>query len=484
MAFPEGFLWGGAVSAGQYEGGWNEDGRGPCRMDYTTGGTRTSPRYVTYVDAAGTPVKAGREAALPAGAHWASLPNCYYPNQVAVDGYHRWREDIDLFAEMGFTVLNTSLSWARVFPAGIAGGVNPKGVEFYHRVFGKCRACGIELLVHLYKYDMPAFFWTERGGWANRELIGEYEAFARFAIDEFDEVNYWCTFNEINIAQVLAKPDPEHCQRNYQGMHNQLVASARVVRYAHERHPGKKVGCMVGGVFTYPYTCDPKDMLENQKMLQDRIYYSCDTFVRGRYPSYARRLWRELGISVEVSESDARDLREGTVDFLGFSYYFTNVVSTHGEELDLAGGNLAGGLKNPYLEMSEWKWSKDPDGLRYFLHELYDRYQIPLINCENGLGATDVLEPDGTVHDPYRIDYFRSHVKAMRQAVDEGVDLMGYTTWGCLDLVSAGMGEIRKRYGFVYVDVDDEGHGTYRRYKKDSFAWYQRVIASNGEDLG
>ena len=240
---------------------------------------------------------------------------------------------------------------------------------------------------------------------------------------------------------------------------------------------------MVEGLFTYPYTCDPEDMIANQKQMQDLFYYCADTFVRGRYPSYAKRLWKEIGVNLIFSEEDSRTLKDGTVDFMAFSYYFTNVVTTHSEDFEKSRGNLISGMKNPYLKVFEWGWAKDPTGLKYYLHELNDRYQIPLINIENGLRTIDKLEDDGTVHDPYRIEYMRSHIKAMSEAVDEGVNLFGYTSWGCLDLVSAGTGEVRKRYGFIYVDVDDKGNGTFKRYKKDSFYWYKKVCESNGEEL-
>lgn len=331
---------------------------------------------------------------------------------------------------------------------------------------------------------MPAFYITEWGGWSNRELIDEYVEYARYSIDEYkDDVTLWSTFNEINAALFSFSRDHDVIQRSYTSLHNQLVASARTVKYVHDNYPDKKVGCMTAGIFSHAYTCDPKDELVNQKLMQDMFYYCADTYIRGHYPSYAGRLWKELGITIEVSEEDKEDMANGKVDFLEFSYYFTNVVTTHQDEGEMASGNLLGGMKNPYLEVSDWGWAKDPEGLKFFLHELYDRYQIPLFNCENGLGAFDTLNEDGTVHDDYRIDYLKAHIKAMSEALDEGVDLMGYTTWGSIDIVSASTGEIRKRYGQIYIDIDDEGHGTFNRYKKDSFHWYKKCIESNGEDL-
>lgn len=489
MGFQEGFLWGGDISANQAEGGWNEDGKSPNMTDYHLGGTKDTPRMATYQMPDGSYGKAValiESVELPEGAKLACIPGEFYPNHKATDFYHHYKEDIAMFAEMGFKALNLTLSWARIYPQGVAKGVNQKGVDFYHDVFNECHKYGIEPLVHLYKYDMPVFYITEMNGWLNRQLIEEFYQFGKFAIDEYkDQVTYWSTFNEINVAQmsIIDESDKDQVQKAYNRLHNQLVASAKVVRYLHENYPEKKIGCMVAGLFTHPYTCDPKDQALNQKTMQDKFYYCADTFIRGHYPSYAKRLWKELDIHVEVSVEDAQILSEGCVDFLEFSYYFTNLVTVHNEDVEMIGGNLTGGVKNPYLEVSDWGWAKDPAGLKFFLHELYDRYQIPLFNCENGLGAFDTLEKDGTIHDPYRIDYHRSHIQAMKEAVDEGVDLMGYTSWGCLDLVSAGTGEIRKRYGFIYVDVDDFGNGSYQRYKKDSFYWYKKVIETNGEDL-
>ena len=487
MSFPKNFLWGGDISANQAEGGWDEGGKAPNMTDFQLGGTRKTPRMVTYRLPDGTYGKSPamiENAVIPEGAQLACIPGEFYPNHKATDFYHHFKEDIGYFGQMGFKALNLTLSWARVFPKGVAAGPNPEGVQFYHDVFAELKKYNIEPLVHLYKYDMPAFYVTQWGGWSNRALIDEYVAFAKYCIDEYkDDVTLWSTFNEINVAQFASMAvKGSSVQQAYTVLHNQLVASARTVKYLHDSYPEKKIGCMVAGIFSHAYTCDPKDELANQKQMQDVFYYSADTFVRGYYPSYAKRLWKEAGVSLNITDQDRIDLANGKVDFLEFSYYFTNVVTTHNEG-ERAGGNLLSGLKNPYLEVSDWGWAKDPEGLKFFLHEIYDRYQIPLFNCENGLGAFDTLEEDGSVHDPYRIDYHRAHVQAMSDAIDEGVDLIGYTTWGCPDLVSASTGEIRKRYGFVYVDVDDFGNGTYNRYLKDSFWWYKKCIESNGKDL-
>ena len=489
MSLPKNFLWGGATAANQYEGGWNEGGRGKSSDDVITNGTHTEPRCITFVNKAGEKVK----APMFVGAnyedvdHFECFDDCLYPNHEATDFYHHYKEDIALMAEMGFKCFRLSIAWSRIFANGGMEGEQPleEGLKFYDNVFDECLKYGIEPLVHLYKYDMPAFYIEELGGWKNRFLIEEFVEFGKASIDEFQEVTYWSTFNEINAAQfsILDSNNQEEVQRQYQALHNQLVASAKVVKYLHDNYPDKKIGCMQAGIFTHALTCDPEDELANQKEMQKNFWYAGDVFVRGYYPSYAKHLWKELNITLDITEEDTKALKEGTVDFFEFSYYFSNCVTTHVDGQEATGNLNFMGKKNPYLKESDWGWAIDPKGLKFFMHEIYDRYQIPLMNCENGLGAFDTLEEDGTVHDQYRIDYMREHVKAMSEAIDEGVDLMGYTWWGCIDLVSAGTGEIRKRYGFIYVDVDDFGNGTYKRYKKDSFEYCKKVYTSNGEDI-
>ena len=313
-----------------------------------------------------------------------------------------------------------------------------------------------------------------------------------------NKVKYWLTFNEINCGTLplgnymslgilnegtrsfLNQIDIP--QLRYQGMHHQFVASAKAVRLGHEINPDFQIGCMIALMPTYPLTCHPQDMLKFQKQWQDINYYCGDVMVRGEYPPYASRLWREQGVSLSVTEEDRKILKEGTVDFYSLSYYQTNCVS-HEDNVSMTGGNLLAGVKNPYLEASDWGWQIDPDGLRYTLNELYGRYQLPLMVVENGLGACDKMEEDGNIHDDYRIAYLKAHIQAMKEAVSDGVDLLGYTPWGCIDIVSASTGEMKKRYGFIYVDSDDVGNGSFKRSRKDSFYWYQKVIRSNGEEL-
>lgn len=422
---------------------------------------------------------------LPSRGEYCSFDNVYYPNRKGSDFYHRYKEDIALMAEMGFSTFNTTISWARIFPNGIKGGVNEEGVEFYRNVFLELRKYNIDPVITLYKYDEPVYFEQAYGGWTNRKMIDEFVEFARVCFHEYkDLVNKWMTFNEINVLMLFRNlpHDKNVAQQRYQELHNQLVASAKTVKLAHEINPDNKVGCMMAGMCTYPLTPDPKDIMENYKYFQDIFCYATDTMIRGKYPSFAKRMWKEDEVNIEITHQDLIDLKEGAAEFLGFSYYMSQCRTTHEDGVSIK-GNIFTGYENPYLQKSEWGWQIDPLGFKYYMHYIYDRYNIPLLVIENGLGAKDILE-DGEVHDDYRIDYLREHIGYMKEAVEEGVELMGYTTWGGIDLISASTGQIEKRYGFIYVDADDEGKGTYDRYRKDSFYWYQKVIKSNGEDLG
>ena len=477
MRFPENFLWGGAVAANQCEGAWDVDGKGPSVSDMCTNGSHTSPKRVTA----------------------AVEPDTLYPSHEAIDFYHHYEEDIALFAEMGFKCFRLSINWTRIFPTGMEKQPNEKGLEFYDKVFDCCRKHGIEPLVTISHYELPFALVEKCNGWEGRECIEYFERYCRTIFDRYQsKVRYWLTFNEINagtmpmgtvlstgtfkgfsgpITQVPDKP-----QERFQALHHQLVASARVVKYAHEHYPHFKMGNMTLFATTYPYSCNPDDMLLAQRQMQMINWFTSDIQVRGAYPYYAKRYFEENKIEVRMEPDDERILKEGTVDFFTFSYYMSNCASAD-PTLENTSGNLMGGVKNPYLEASDWGWQIDPKGLRWTLNEIYSRYQIPLMVVENGLGAKDVLESDGTIHDDYRIDYFRRHIEQMGEAIEDGVDLMGYTPWGCIDLVSASTGEMAKRYGFIFVEKYDDGTGSLARRRKDSFYWYKKVIATNGEDL-
>ena len=480
VKFPDGFYWGGATAANQFEGAWDVDGRGPSTDDHILGGSVETPRMIT------------REID----------PDKFYPNHDGIDFYHHYAEDIALFAEVGFNMFRMSISWSRIFPNGDDEKPNELGLAFYDRVFDELAKYHIEPMVTISHYEMPYNLVDKYNGWTNRKCIGFFENFCHTIFDRYQgKVKYWLTFNEINCA--TAEMGAMYGTSNLQGfegrrdelrvspqirmqsLHHQFVASAKVVKYAHEHYPDFKMGCMTVYLQTYPATCDPKDQLANQENMRRRVFYTTDVQVRGYYGCWCKRFWEENDVHLEWAPGDEEILREGKVDFLSFSYYMTNLIGTH-DDLVETEGNIVGGGVNPYLKASEWGWQVDPDGLRFALNEMYDRYQIPVMIVENGLGALDeVVVEDGVrrVHDDYRIDYLRTHLEAMKEAVRDGVDLMGYTWWGPIDLVSHGTGEMRKRYGFIYVDKYDDGTGDLSRFKKDSFEYYKKVIASNGEDL-
>ncbi len=477
MSFKQGFLWGGATAANQLEGAWNIDGKGPAVPDMCTNGTKEFPKRITT----------------------ETLSDCYYPSHEAIDFYHHYAEDIKLFAEMGFKVFRFSIAWTRIFPTGMEEKPNEKGLEFYDKVIDECRKYGIEPLITISHYEMPYALVQKYNGWYGRECIELYEKYCHVIFERYKhKVVYWLTFNEINagtmpMGNVLSlgtvkdysgtimdvKDDPKI---RFQALHHQFVASARVVKYAHENYPQFKMGNMICFVTSYPATCNPDDILASQNAMRMSNWFCSDVQVRGYYPEYAFRFFKEKDINIKMEDGDEEILKEGVVDFYTFSYYMS-ICTSAAPNKNMTAGNLVFGNKNPYLEASEWGWQIDPKGLRYVLNEIYDRYHIPVMVVENGLGARDTLEEDGSIKDVYRIDYLRKHIEQMKEAVEDGVDLMGYTPWGCIDLVSASTGEMAKRYGFIYVDKYDDGTGTLERKKKDSFYWYKKVIESNGENL-
>ncbi len=475
--FREDFLWGGATAANQYEGAWDADGKGPSVSDMCTNGSHTTPKRITK--------------------EWEA--DTLYPSREATDFYHYYKEDIALFAQMEFKTFRLSIAWTRIFPTGMEKEPNEAGLMFYDKVFDECLKYGIEPLVTISHYEMPYALVEKCNGWEGRECIDYFLHYCEVIFDRYkNKVKYWLTFNEINagtmpLGNVLSLGTikgytgpvtqvPDDPQARFQGLHHQFVASAKAVKLAHEAYPQFKMGNMICFITMYPYTCNPDDILEAQKNMQMMNWFCSDIQVRGAYPYYAKRYFEEKGINITMEEDDAKLLKEGCVDFYTFSYYMSNCVAKESKEAKST-GNIAGGLKNPYLKASDWGWQIDPKGLRYTLNEIYARYEIPLMVVENGLGAYDKVEDDGSIHDSYRIDYLREHIAQMKEAVMDGVDLLGYTPWGCIDLVSASTGEMAKRYGFIFVDKYDDGTGTLARKKKDSFDWYKNVITTNGEAL-
>lgn len=477
MTLPKNFLWGGATAANQYEGAWDIDGKGVSVSDTLSNGEHNVPRNISLeLDG-----------------------KFYYPSHIASDFYHRYKEDIALMKEMGFKVYRMSIAWSRIFPDGDETTPNEKGLEFYDKVFDELEKAGIEPIVTLSHYELPVGLVKKYNGWSERGVIGFFTNYCETVFNRYkNKVKYWITFNEINASlskelqymsvDLLHEGSTRIDQQKdipaarFQALHHQLVASALVVDLGHKINKEFQFGCMLAMATPYPYSCNPKDILLAQKQWQGSTYYCGDVQVFGEYPYFSKRMWKENNIEIQFAENDKEILKKGTVDFCSFSYYMSTCVSEN-PNLSTTSGNVFSSIKNPYLETSDWGWQIDPDGLKYTLHELYSHYRIPLFLVENGLGAIDVLEEDGTVHDGYRIEYMKAHIESIKEAVSEGVDLLGYTAWGCIDLISVGSGEMRKRYGLVYVDVNDFGKGSLDRYRKDSFYWYRKVIESNGEVL-
>lgn len=478
MSLRKDFLWGGATAANQFEGAWDVDGKGASTSDMCTNGSHTCPKRITTSIEEGT----------------------LYPSHEAIDFYHHYEGDIALFAEMGFKCFRMSINWTRIFPTGMETEPNEKGLEFYDKVFDCCKAHNIEPLVTISHYELPYALVEKCNGWEGRECIEYYMNYCKTIFERYkDKVKYWLTFNEINagtqkMGNVLSTGTvkgysgpimeaPDSPQARFQALHHQFVASARAVKYAHENYPQFMMGNMICFVTSYPYTCNPNDILEAQHQMQEMNFYSSDVHCRGEYPFYAKRIWKKNGVELKMEPGDLEILKEGCVDFYTFSYYMSNCAGITDDQ-NAGDGNIVGGLRNPYVEVSDWGWGIDPKGLRYSLNEIYDRYHLPMMIVENGLGAFDTVEEDGSIHDTYRIDYMRKHIEQMKLAVEEdGVDLMGYTPWGCIDLVSASTGEMAKRYGLIYVNKFDDGTGNLSRQRKDSFFWYKNVIATNGEEL-
>lgn len=476
--FPEGFLWGGATAATQCEGAWNKGGKGATILDHCTNGDHDHPRMVTEeID-----------------------DRYFYPSHTGCEQYEHFEEDIKLFAEMGFKTYRLSINWARIYPNGDDELPNKEGLAYYRSLFETCKKYNMEPTVTLSHYDMPWNLCVNYGGWTNRKVITFFLNYVKTVVSEYQGlVKRWLTFNEINFGTVsygetvtsgilprcghiiMQDPDAtiEDINQRFKALHHELVASAKAVQIAHAIDSTIQIGCMMCGFAYYPLTCKPEDVAAAQRDMEIWNYYCMDVQCKGAYPYWAKRFWKEHDISFEITEDDERSFKQGTVDFISFSYYRTD-CSAHDSQITEGGTNF--GIPNPTIKATEWGWGIDPLGLRWLCNEFYARYHMPLMIVENGIGQYEVLE-DGTVHDLARIEYMREHIKAMAMAIEDGVDLIGYTCWSAIDIVSAGTGEFKKRYGLIYVDADDLGQGTYKRIKKDSFYWYAGVIKSNGEKL-
>lgn len=480
--FPKNFLWGGAIAASQAEGAFNKDGRGLSVGDVIPYNKNINRTEVSSHKTVNNEILAAAMNDLSAEK---------YPKRYGIDFYHHYKEDIALFAEMGFKVFRFSISWSRIFPQGDELTPNEAGLTFYDRVFDELEKYNIKPLVTISHFDMPLYLVEHYGGWKNRKLIEFYMRYAEVLFKRYPKVKHWITFNEINASVFstfkgvgLLNERSEHFEQDcFRAVHHQFVASALAVQLAHKLIPGSQVGCMIARFTTYPATSKPEDVMKMVHDDQYRNFFFSDVQARGYYPSYMERYFTERNIEVIFEQEDEDILRNGTVDFVSLSYYMSLISSSDPEHLEQTSGNLVGGFKNPHLKASDWGWQIDPIGLRYSLNQLYDRYQKPLFIVENGVGAFDQVEENGEIHDAYRIDYFKKHIEQMKESIKDGVDLLGYTTWSAIDIVSSSTSEMSKRYGLIYVDQNDDGSGTLKRLKKDSFYWYQRVIESNGEEL-
>lgn len=469
------FLWGGAVAANQLEGGWQEGGKGVSIADVITSGSHKVPRRITK----------------------GVLKNEYYPSHDGIDFYHRYKEDIRLFAEMGFKCFRTSIAWSRIFPKGDEQEACEAGLKFYDDLFDECLKYRIEPVVTLSHFEMPWHLVTEYGGWRNRKMIDFFTRYANAVIKRYQKkVKYWITFNEINNqvnfqhdlmpfsnSGIIYQPGENREEIMYQAAHYELVASAITVSMAHDINPQLKIGCMIAMCPIYPLTCDPKDMMMSVKAMHQRYWFT-DVHVRGSYPRYMLNYFSRKNIQLDITAEDKVFLQKGTVDYISLSYYMSFTTRATADNPLLDYNEPASLVKNPHISASDWGWQIDAVGLRYALNYFNDRYQLPLFIVENGLGADDRQESDGSIDDTNRIQYLKDHLYQMKLAVTEdGVDLMGYTLWGCIDLISAGTGEMKKRYGLVYVDRDDKGKGSQARMRKKSFFWYKEVIRTNGANL-
>jgi 6-phospho-beta-glucosidase len=466
--FPENFLWGGAIAANQAEGAWNVDGKGVAITDVTEHGIAKN-QHDQKVE-----------------------PGKFYPSHEAIDFYHRYADDLAYMAEMGFKCFRTSIAWTRIFPTGEEEEPNEKGLEFYDKLFDKMIELGMEPVVTISHYETPLHLYTKYNGWESKELIPLFEKYCRVIFNRYkDKVKYWMTFNEMNNVQTIpyaaAAMDLTGNQSNqlrqiYQAAHNMYVANALANKLAKEIMPHAHMGIMLSlsQAAAYPASPRPKDVFGTLQF-QRRTFINADVQLKGKYPNYIKRVWKENDVHIDMTDEELQLIADYPSSFLGFSYYRSSIFEDGMKIYGDTGGVV--GKKNPYLEVSDWGWPIDPLGLRWMCNLMQDRYDCPLFIVENGLGDNDIISEDGKIHDKARSKYLIDHVRAIGEAIQDGCDIIGYTWWGPIDIVSAGTGEMKKRYGFVYVDKDNDGNGTLERMKKDSFDIYKEIIETNGENL-
>lgn len=484
MRFPENFLWGGAISCAQADGGYLEDGKG---ID-TQSMRYFNPKWDRKERDENRNINMTSERFTEALNNDSQMN---YPFRHGIDFYHRYKEDLALLEEMGVKVFRTSIDWSRIYPNGDDATPNEDGIQFYIDLFTECRKRNMQVFATMLHYGIPVNLVTKYGGWKNRKLVYFFERYAKTLFERLGNlVDFWLPFNEINCNRfnpyngcALIKDQEENYDQSiFLAGHHQFLANALAVKVGNEILERPMIGGMIARFTTYPATCKPEDVMQTILDENYKNYFYTDVMARGEYPSYTKRMFSEGGIYLNISDEDRQILKENTVNFLSYSYYMSMITSVD-PSYEVTNGNLLNGMKNPYLETSEWGWQIDPIGLRISLNQMYDRYQLPLFIAENGLGARDSVEQDGSIHDDYRINYLSEHAKQMAEAIEDGVDLLGYTMWGIIDIISCGTIEMSKRYGVIYVDLDDSGQGSYKRKKKDSFEWYRKLIESNGEIL-
>ena len=504
MSFPKGFLWGGSISAAQIEGGWNEGGKSPVLVDYCTAGSAKERRQIWYLDQEGKKVHKDWEAVdeLPEGCKFQLFDDLHYTNHVASDFYHRYKEDIALMAEMGFKTYRFSISWSRIIPEG-TGAVNPKGIEYYNNLIDECLKYGIEPLVTMFHFDMPAAL-DERGSWSNRESVDWFLNFAKVMYENFgDRVKYWVIHNEQNLMMRvdermnICETDPLKKEKIRAQMdYHMFLAHALATNACHEAVENGKIGPAVSSTVTYPYTNKPEDVWAARMNNQFKTDYCLDFHFNGEYPGYYMEYLKEQNIVPKMEECDAKIMKAAKMDFIALNYYRTLTARYLSATQEHKKGERVEGFnevdydmygywkieKNENLKASEYGAQIDPVGLRIVLNEYWNRYHLPLIITENGLGTADILTSDNKVHDEYRIDYLRNHIRAIRESLADGVNVFGYCPWSFMDLLSSHQG-FKKRYGLVYVDRTDDDLKELKRFRKDSFYWYANVILENGQNL-
>ena len=479
--FPKDFLWGGAIAASQADGAYLQGGKGLDTQDLRYFDASWDKEKRTENRNINMTTERFNEALVA-----KDITN--YPFRWGIDFYNKYKEDLALFEELGLKIFRTSINWARIFPNGDDETPNEEGLQYYINLFDECHKRGMKVFATILHYNIPVNLVTKYGGWKNRKLVDFYLKYATTLFKRIgNRVDYWLPFNEINCAKfnpyngccLIKDQEEDYESAIFQCLHHQFIANALTIKAAHEILPGSKVGGMIARFTTYPATCKPADVMQAILDENYKNYFYTDVMARGKYPSYTQRMFEESNIKIVKEDGDDEILKNNTVDFIAFSYYMSMVASTD-DNYEKSSGNLVSGNKNPYLKASDWGWQIDPEGLRISLNDMYDRYQLPMFIAENGIGAYDKLD-NGQVHDTYRIDYLKQHVEQMGEAIKDGVDLIGYTMWGIIDIVSCGTIEMSKRYGVIYVDRDEEGKGSNDRFKKDSFYWYKKCIESNGE---